>query len=144
MKTKSPSCPSGAVHMYGTLVIIWANFRPLKLHFEITFSNFDTSWNQTDLYWYQTSFDQKYDHFSLLCKQMDIYLRKVYIVRKVTSAPTFLPFTYMLQTFLSVWRISHVTSSKNRFLKPISCDQLYQFWSSCLLYVQIKNIAEIL
>ena len=39
---------------------------------------------------YQTSFGQKYDHFSLLCKQMDIYLRKVYIVRKVTSAPTFL------------------------------------------------------
>ena len=41
-------------------------------------------------YSYQTSFGQKYDHFSLLCKQMDIYLRKVYIVRNVTSAPTFL------------------------------------------------------
>ena len=40
-------------------------------------------------YSYQTSFGQKYDYFSLLCKQMDIYLRKVYIVRKVTSAPTF-------------------------------------------------------
>ena len=39
-------------------------------------------------YSYQTSFGQKYDYFSLLCKQMDIYLRKVYIVRKVTSAPT--------------------------------------------------------
>ena len=37
-----------------------------------------------------TSFDKKYDHLSLLCKQMDIYVRKVYIVRKVTSAPTFL------------------------------------------------------
>ena len=35
-------------------------------------------------YWYQTSFGQKYDHFSLLCKQMDSSLRKVYIVRKVT------------------------------------------------------------
>ena len=34
--------------------------------------------------------------------------------------------------------ISHATSSKNRFLKRISCDQLYQFWSSCLLLVQIK------
>ena len=33
---------------------------------------------------------KKYDHFSLLCKQMDIYLRKVYIVRKVTSPWTFL------------------------------------------------------
>ena len=33
---------------------------------------------------------KKYDNFSLLCKQMDIYLRKVYIVRKVTSAATFL------------------------------------------------------
>ena len=42
------------------------------------------------IYSYQTSFGQKYDHFSLLCKQMDIYLRKVYVVRKVTSAPTFL------------------------------------------------------
>ena len=42
------------------------------------------------LYSYQKSFGQKYDHFSLLCKQMDIYLRKVHIVRKVTSAPTFL------------------------------------------------------
>ena len=37
-----------------------------------------------------TSFGKKYDHFSLLCKQMDIYLRKVYIVIKVTLAPTFL------------------------------------------------------
>ena len=34
-------------------------------------------------YSYQTSFGQKYDHFSLLCKQ-------VYIVRKVNSAPTLL------------------------------------------------------
>ena len=42
------------------------------------------------VYIYQTSFSQKYHHFSLLCKQMDIYLRKVYIVRKVTAAPTFL------------------------------------------------------
>ena len=33
---------------------------------------------------------KKYDNFSLLCKQMDIYLRKVYIVRKVTSVLTFL------------------------------------------------------
>ena len=41
-------------------------------------------------YSYLTSFGQKYDHFSLLCKQMDIYLRKVYIVRKVTSVPTVL------------------------------------------------------
>ena len=38
---------------------------------------------------YQTSFGKKYDNFSLLCKQMDIYLRKVYIVRKVSSVPTF-------------------------------------------------------
>ena len=43
----------------------------------------------TETYSYQTSFGQKYDHFSLLCKQMDIYLIKVYIARKVTSAPTF-------------------------------------------------------
>ena len=44
------------------------------------------------LYLCPTSFGKKYDHFSLLCKQMDIYLRKVYmyIVRKVTSALTFL------------------------------------------------------
>ena len=40
-------------------------------------------------YSYQTSFGKKYDYFSLLCKQMDIYLKKVYIFRKVTSAPTF-------------------------------------------------------
>ena len=33
---------------------------------------------------------KKYDYFSLLRKQMDTYVRKVYIVRKVTSAPTFL------------------------------------------------------
>ena len=74
--------------------------------FKIAFSNFDTSWNQTDLYWYQTSFDKKYDHFSLLCKQMDIYLRKVYIVRKVTSAPTFLPFAYMLDILVCVMYIA--------------------------------------
>ena len=37
-----------------------------------------------------TSFGQKYDHFNLLCKQLDIYVRKVNIVRKVTSALTFL------------------------------------------------------
>ena len=43
-----------------------------------------------ELYSCPTSFGKKYDHFSLLCKQMDIYLRKVYIVKKVTSAPTFL------------------------------------------------------
>ena len=43
-----------------------------------------------EVYACRTSFGQKYDHFSLLCKQMDIYLRKLYIVRKVTSAPTFL------------------------------------------------------
>ena len=37
------------------------------------------------IYSYQTSFGKKKkDHFSLLCKQMDIYLRKVHIVRKVT------------------------------------------------------------
>ena len=35
------------------------------------------------------------DHFLvkniiILCKQMDIYIRKVYIVRKVTSVPTIL------------------------------------------------------
>ena len=41
-------------------------------------------------YSYPTSFGKKYDHFSLLCKQMDIYLRKVYIIKKVTSALTFL------------------------------------------------------
>ena len=46
--------------------------------------------------------------------------------------------------YLSAWRLSHATSSKNRFLKRISCDQLYQFWSSCLLNVQIKNIVEML
>ena len=28
-------------------------------------------------YSYRTSFGKKYDHFSLLCKQMDIYLRKL-------------------------------------------------------------------
>ena len=44
----------------------------------------------TSIFEYQNSFDQKYDHFSLLCKQMDIYLRKVCIVRKATSALTFL------------------------------------------------------
>ena len=33
---------------------------------------------------------QKYAHFSFFCKQMDIFLRKFYIFRKVTSAPTFL------------------------------------------------------
>ena len=38
----------------------------------------------------QNSFGQNYDNFSLLCKQMDIYLRKVYIVRKITSVQTFL------------------------------------------------------
>ena len=41
-------------------------------------------------YSYRTSFGKKYGHFNLLCKQIDVYLRKVYIVRKVTSAPTFL------------------------------------------------------
>ena len=44
----------------------------------------------SDRYSYQTTFGQKYDHFSLLSKQIDTYLRKVYIVKKVTSAPTFL------------------------------------------------------
>ena len=43
-------------------------------------------------YSYQTRFGKKYDHFSLLCKQMDIYVRKVYIVRKVTSASTFVAY----------------------------------------------------
>ena len=37
-----------------------------------------------------TSFCKKYDHFSFLCKQMDIFLGKLYIVRRVTSVPTFL------------------------------------------------------
>ena len=50
-------------------------------------------------YLYQTSFGQKYDHFSLLCKQMDISLKKkVYIVRKVTSAPTFFGLIQYLST----------------------------------------------
>ena len=82
----------------------------------------------------------KYYHFCLLCKQMDIYLRKVYIVRKVTSVQTF----FGLIQYLSAWHILHATSSKNIFLKRISCDQLYQFWSSCPLHVQIKHIVEIL
>ena len=34
-----------------------------------------------------------YYHFSLLCKQTDIFLGKVYIVRKVTSALTLLALT---------------------------------------------------
>ena len=41
-------------------------------------------------YSYQTSFGKKYDHFSLLCKQRDDFVGKVYIVRKVTSAPVFM------------------------------------------------------
>ena len=35
-----------------------------------------------------TSFGKKYDNFSLVCNKMGIYLRKVYIVRKVISALT--------------------------------------------------------
>ena len=43
------------------------------------------------LFYYQTSFGKKkFYHVSLSCKQMNISIRKVYIVRKVTSAPTFL------------------------------------------------------
>ena len=37
-----------------------------------------------------TSFGQKYGHFIFFGKQMDIFEEKVYIFRKVTSAPTFL------------------------------------------------------
>ena len=43
-----------------------------------------------NIYLCETSFGQKYYHCSLLREQIDIYLRKVYVVRKVTSAPTFL------------------------------------------------------
>ena len=41
-------------------------------------------------YSYPTSFGKKYDHFTFLYKQMDIFLGKFYIVGKVTSALTFL------------------------------------------------------
>ena len=34
------------------------------------------------------SFGKKYEHLSLLCKQMDSFPGKLYFVRKVTSAPT--------------------------------------------------------
>ena len=37
-----------------------------------------------------TSYGKKYDILGLLCKQIDIFLGQVYIVRKVPSAPTFL------------------------------------------------------
>ena len=153
---------------------------------------------------------KKYDNFSLLCKQMDMYLRKVYILRQVTAAPTWSvrvaerlalptldhgfvgsnpaggeilpepkrrfiaqslscsPFHRLEMTeillkgrktlthpsisadifgliqYLSAWRLLHATSSINRFLKRISCYQLHQFWSSCLLHVQIKDIVEML
>ena len=43
-----------------------------------------SSIQKCSLYSCPTRFGQTYDYFSLLCKQMDIYLRKVYIVRKVT------------------------------------------------------------
>ena len=39
-------------------------------------------------YFCWTTFGKKYYHFSLLCKQMDSFLGKLDIVRKVTSAPT--------------------------------------------------------
>ena len=76
------------------------------------------------LYSYLTSFGKKYDRFSLSCKQIDIYL----------STDIF-----GLIQYLSVWCMSHTTSFKNRWLKHISLDQLYWFWSSCLLHVQIKK-----
>ena len=44
-------------------------------------AKYKTSHPRPNPYSFPTSFGKKYYHFSLLCKQMDIYLRKVYIVK---------------------------------------------------------------
>ena len=76
------------------------------------------------IYSCQTSFRQKYGHFSFLCKQMDIFLGKRYMIRKVTSGDV------------------------NRMRRVLKVDFRSTFYEiSCtgfgLLHMQIKNIVEI-
>ena len=89
-------------------------------------------------YSHPPSFGPKYGQVSFFCKQMDIFQEKVYIFRKATSASTF--FGLPVIKILSAWRMAHAASSKNRFKKRISLDQLYRFWPSRLLQVQLENI----
>ena len=49
--------------------------------------------------WRPTSFGKKYEHFSFLCKQIDISLRIVYIGRKVTSLIYYLPKTGQIRVY---------------------------------------------
>ena len=133
--------------MYGSIVsIYWLILVPFLCFWNSSSFTLNTIYLFIYLFIYSnpTSFGKKkkYDHFSFLCKQMDIYLRKsVHYYKGYLSADIF-----GLIQYLSAWHISHATSSKNRFLKRISWDQLCQLCSSCLLllHMQIKIIVDIL
>ena len=63
-------------------------------------------WLHVTDYSYVLSVCKKYGHFSFLCKEMDIFLGKVYIVRKSCLSRNI---------FGLIQYLSHVASSKNRF-----------------------------
>ena len=99
---------------------------------------------ESTLYWYScpTTFGKKKKKIILASYVnkilMDIYLIYLTLLERLPQRWHFWP-----NPILVCVTYMDATTSKNMFLKHISWDQLYQFWSSYLLQVQIKNIVEI-